>query len=169
MQAFRNYTVCFHFKLSLPKSPARWNNMSHPPSLFIQNNKDYLKYLNHSITHSHLLLTQFGQRVFLQCCPSPRSFTVVVLMRDESGYMMLLLLLPFHQQQTPTYTQQKQKWYGGIPPWQRASSPHKQGRLSVSKLEERPARGLFAKLDPVFIAPALDAFLALQALGRAWH
>lgn len=64
-------------------------------------------------------------------------------MRDESGYMMLLLLLPFHQQQTPTYTQQKQKWYGGIPPWQRASCPHKQVRSSVSKLEERPARGFF--------------------------
>lgn len=31
-------------------------------------------------------------------CATSAHFTVVVLMRDESGYMMLLMLLPFHQQ-----------------------------------------------------------------------
>lgn len=38
-------------------------------------------------------------------CALHGSFTVVVLMRDESGSVMPLLLLPFHQQRTSTFTQ----------------------------------------------------------------
>lgn len=43
----------------------------------------------------------------LACCALHRSFTVLVLMRDESGSVMPLLLLPFHQQRTSTFTQRE--------------------------------------------------------------
>lgn len=43
------------------------------------------------------------------CCASTRCFTVVVLMRDESGYMMLLLPLPFHQRRSPLPAQPRHR------------------------------------------------------------
>lgn len=91
------------------------------------------------------------------CCASPRSFTVVVLMRDESGYMMLLLLLPFHQQRKPTNTQPTQTWYRGI--------PHRQQHPAFANVEteNRDLLAVYSWLrvkaqDPLLTAPALDAF-----------
>lgn len=59
-----------------------------------------------------------------QRCASARCFTVVVLMRDESGYMMLPLPLPFHQQQKPpTNTQQKAEMLTRDPPLTASTVP----------------------------------------------
>lgn len=109
--------------------------------------------------------------VFLQRCASPQSFTVVVLMRDESGYMMLLLL-PFHQQRNPTNTQQTHRLYRGIPLWQRASCLHKHPRFAASKQRTEASSGLF-------VAPGESArsgfyctcsgCVFFSALDWAWH
>lgn len=119
--------------------------------------------------HGGLLLCALPSksRAASRCCASARSFTVVVLMRDESGYMMLL---PFHQQRKPPKPEQTQKWYRGISLSQPRRHPLSSG---ARNREQRPARSLFA-------APSESArsvfsgctctwmrFL-LSALDRAW-
>lgn len=104
----------------------------------------------------------------LQCCASPRSITVVVLMRDESGYMMLLL--PFHQQRTPhKHTANTAMIPRDYPPdsdhpapanWRFSSAWNQRTRRRVfcSRLRVK----LHARIRVFFSPPALDAFF------RAW-
>lgn len=91
--------------------------------------------------HGGLLLCALPSksRAASRCCASARSFTVVVLMRDESGYMMLLL--PFHQQRKPPNPEQTQKRYRGIS----LSQPRRHPLSSEARNRvQRPARSLFA-------------------------
>lgn len=90
--------------------------------------------------HGGLLLCALPSksRAASRCCASARSFTVVVLMRDESGYMMLL---PFHQQRKPPNPEQTQKRYRGIS----LSQPRRHPLSSEARNRvQRPARSLFA-------------------------
>lgn len=90
--------------------------------------------------HGDLLLCALPSksRAASRCCASARSFTVVVLMRDESGYMMLL---PFHQQRKPPNPEQTQKRYRGIS----LSQPRRHPLSSEARnREQRPAHSLFA-------------------------
>lgn len=96
---------------------------------------------------------RFRHGVSRQCCASPRSFTVVVLMRDESGYMMLLLV-PFHQQWTPTITlQNNRNDTAGFPP--DSQQPTLINRRSA-RCPNRDARRRIIR--GVYFAAALDAF-----------
>lgn len=105
-------------------------------------------------------------RAASRCCASARSFTVVVLMRDESGYMMLL---PFHQQRKPPNPEQTQKRHRGIP----LSQPRRHPLSSGVETENRGLLAVYSRLrtkaqDPFFlVAPALGCVFLLSALDQA--